>query len=140
MFRNQLRPRPKNLIVAYTVPNLARTEVESAYHAQVNRLPALAGQDLFIWDTVPRFAKGAPVPPRASMRLPIVLPLNPRTAAVTSSYPFDDARWQLMDFARDRIRHIVNASHLFLPFQPAAVTAFSCCLCREGSRAGWMRA
>lgn len=119
LFVNQTSTAGRDLLVTYTLPGLARTESVSAYDAQVNSPPALLGADLFLWDRVPRLPKGTRVPPRTRTQTPVVVSLHAGHASVTSYYPFDSDRWSLMDFASDRIRHVANASHLFLPFQPS---------------------
>ena len=119
LYVNQMRPRNRDLLVTYALPTLLRSEVECAFNAQVNSPPRLLGNDLFIWDRIRRYPKEAKVPPKARLWLPIVVSVHPVSASVTSYYPFDDERWKLMDFARDRIRHVASAAHLFLPFQPS---------------------
>ncbi|MCX6552098.1 MAG: PKD domain-containing protein [Acidobacteria bacterium] len=119
MFLNELRPRHRDLIVTYTVPMLGRSDVECAYDAQVNSPPGLVGSDLFLWARIRRVPGGTPGAASARTQIPVVVSVDPRTAGVTSYYTFDNARWKLMDYDKDRIRHVGNASHLFLPFQPA---------------------
>ena len=118
-FINRHGPRPRDFIVSFALPSLARTQVESAFNAQVNSPPGLIDDKLFFWDQEEIFPRGAKIPPQAKTRRPLVAALDSASGAVTSYYPFDDSTWDLMSYARDRIRHIYNENHLFLPFQSA---------------------
>ncbi len=118
-FVNRHGPRPRDFIVSFALPSLARTQIESAFNAQVNSPPGLIDGKLFFWDQEEIYAPGAKIPPRAKTRRPLVAALDSVSGAVSAYYPFDDSTWDLMSYARDRIRHIHNDVHLFLPFRSA---------------------
>ena len=119
LFIHRFQPRAKDLMVTYALPGLARTEIECPYDGQVNNPPGLIGNDFFLWDQERIYPPGAKTPPRAKLWRPVVASVDPKTAALRSYYPFDDSVWNLMSFARDKIRHVHNDTHLFLPFMSA---------------------
>jgi PKD repeat protein len=118
-FVNLNQPKPKDLIVSFALPSLARTDVESAYNAQVNSPPGFLYGKLYFWDQERIYPPGMRPPLRAKLWRTVVAALDPQTAALAAYYPFDDSTWKLMSFARDKIRHVYNDTHLFLPFMSA---------------------
>jgi hypothetical protein len=141
VFLNQYRPRSKNLIARYSLPGLVRSEAECAFDPQVNTPPRIIGSDLFLWTRIRKYPPGTPVPPRATMTFPAVVGLNPADASVTAFYSFDSDRWKLMDFLKERGRHIFNTSHLFLPFMgEEGVQEGSLVLPLPRSERGWLDA
>ncbi|MCX6560238.1 MAG: PKD domain-containing protein [Candidatus Aminicenantes bacterium] len=121
-FINRHQPRSEDLIVSFALPSLARTELESAYNAQVNSPPGFIDGKLYFWDQERIYPPGVKAPARAKLWRTVVAALNPQTAGLMAYYPFDDSTWKLMSFARDRIRHVSNETHLFLPFMSADLT------------------
>jgi PKD repeat protein len=140
-YLNQWRPREKNLITAFALPGLARTDVECAFDASGNEPPGLIDSELFMWCRLHRYPPGAPVPPRANMMIRAVVGVDPQTAGVHRFYTFDDSRWALMDYLKDRGRHVFNAAHIFLPFADAAdFRSGALVLPIPRSAAGWLNA
>ena len=121
-FLNRHQPSSKDLIVSFALPSLARTERESAYNAQVNSPPGFIDGKLYFWDQERIYPPGVNAPPRSKSWRTIVAALDPQTAGLTAYYPFDDSTWKLMSYAKDRIRHVFNETHLFLPFMSADQT------------------
>jgi hypothetical protein len=143
---NQYRPRGQCLIASYSLPGLSRTDAvcpnaDWASDPQTNRPPALIGSDFFLWTSIRKYPRNAPAPPRAKLWVPAVLGLNPRTAQGRDIYLFDDSRWKLMDFLKERGRHVFNTSHLFFPFASAANFPEGCLILPiPRSVSGWLDA
>lgn len=133
---------PKDFIVSFALPLLARTAIESTYNAQLNSPPGLLYGKLYFWDQERLYPPGVTTPPRAKLWRTVVAALDPQTAALTAYYPFDDSTWKLMSFAKDKIRHVHNTVFLFLPFMSADGTQNRSLILpipRE-QVAGWMNA